>query len=110
MLPKPATDSTKSPADIANVAKTVAATDASSDAAKTLIAKAGEQGTVSLRIDPWGEVFVNGRTIGVSPPLKQHKLTPGKYKIEIKNGTFTPYVTNIEVRTKENVAVKYRFQ
>ena len=109
-LPKPATDPTKSPADIANVAKTVAATDAASEAAKTLIAKAGEQGTVSLRIDPWGEVFVNGRTIGVSPPLKQHKLAPGKYKIEIKNGTFTPYVTNIEVRTKENVAVKYRFQ
>ena len=72
--------------------------------------KPAELGTVSLRIDPWGEVFVNGRAIGVSPPLKQHKLAPGKYKIEVKNGTFTPYMTNIEVKAKDDVAVKYKFQ
>ena len=80
------------------------------EAAKLVTAKLGDQGTVRLRIDPWGEVYVNGRSIGVSPPLKQYKLAPGKYKIEIKNGTFTPYVTQIEVKAKEDVGVKYKFQ
>ena len=91
-------------------AKATAPKDAPPDAAKASAAKLADQGTMRLSIDPWGEVFVNGRSIGVSPPVKQHKLVPGKYKIEVKNRTFTPYVTNIEVKAKEDVAVKYKFQ
>ena len=105
-----ATDPAKTPADAAKGAKATAAKDTPAEAAKPAAPKPLDMGTVSLRIDPWGEVFVNGRAIGVSPPLKQHKLAPGKYKIEVKNGTFTPYVTNIEVKAKDDVAVKYRFQ
>ena len=84
--------------------------DAAKDAAKAVAVKLADQGTVRLSIDPWGEVFVNGRSIGVSPPVKQYKLAPGKYKIEVKNRTFTPYVTSIEVKAKEDVAVKFKFQ
>ena len=67
-------------------------------------------GTVMFSIQPWGEVFVNGKSIGVSPPLKQTKLAPGKYKIDIKNSTFAPLSTNIEVKAKEDALIKYRFQ
>lgn len=67
-------------------------------------------GTVIFSIQPWGEVFVNGKSIGVSPPLKQTKLAPGKYKIDIKNSTFAPLSTNIEVKAKEDALIKYRFQ
>lgn len=74
------------------------------------VAKAPEPGTLSLRIDPWGEVLVNGRSIGVSPPLKQHKLPPGKYKIEVKNGALTPLITTIEIKSKEEFSVKHKFQ
>jgi class 3 adenylate cyclase len=68
------------------------------------------QGSVTFSIQPWGEVFINGKSIGNSPPLKQTKLAPGKYKIEIKNSTLTPYLTNIEVKAKEDVPIKYKFQ
>ena len=105
-----ATEPAKTPIDAAKVVKATAAKDTPAETAKPAAPKPIDMGTVSLRIDPWGEVFVNGRAIGVSPPLKQHKLVPGKYKIEVKNGTFTPYVTNIEVKAKDDVAVKYRFQ
>jgi class 3 adenylate cyclase len=67
-------------------------------------------GTVNLFINPWGEVSVNGKVIGVSPPLKQHKLPPGKYKIEVKNATFAPHVANIEVKAKEEVVVRHTFR
>ena len=109
-LPPTVADPAKTPPDAAKNAKTVATKEGPPDAPKMAALKPAELGTVSLRIDPWGEVFVNGRAIGVSPPLKLHKLAPGKYKIEIKNGTFTPYVTSIEVKAKEDVGVKYRFQ
>ena len=109
-LPSPVSEVGKTPHEAGKTAKAAGSKDGTPDAPKAVAVKPAEQGTLSLRIDPWGEVFVNGRAIGVSPPLKLHKLAPGKYKIEVKNGTFTPYVTNIEVKAKEDVGVKYRFQ
>ncbi len=68
------------------------------------------QGTLNFAIQPWGEVLVNGRSIGVSPPLKQHRLAPGKYKIEVRNSTFTPLVTTIDVKAKEEVNIRHQFK
>ncbi len=76
------------------------------DAAKSTLTL----GTVFLNIDPWGEVFINGKSIGTSPPVKQHKLAPGKYKLEVRNTSFTPYVSNIEVKAKEDLRIKHKFQ
>ncbi|MBC7624496.1 MAG: adenylate/guanylate cyclase domain-containing protein [Aeromicrobium sp.] len=67
------------------------------------------QGTLVLAIQPWGEVLVNGKSIGVSPPLKQHKLAPGKYKIEVRNSTFTPFVSNVEVKAREELNIRHKF-
>ncbi len=68
------------------------------------------QGNINFAIQPWGEVLVNGRSIGVSPPLKQHRLAPGKYKIEVRNSTFTPLVTTIDVKAKEDVNIRHQFK
>jgi hypothetical protein len=67
-------------------------------------------GTVNLAIDPWGEVFVNGKSQGVSPPKKQLKLPPGKYKIEVRNSTFPPHVQAFELKSREELTVKHKFQ
>lgn len=81
------------------------------DAAK---AEAAKQvlvlGTVKFNIDPWGDVSINGKSIGVSPPMKQTKLPPGKYTIEVKNTSFKPYVASVEVKPKEDVSIKHKFQ
>ncbi len=68
------------------------------------------EGRLNLSIQPWGDVFVNGKSIGVSPPLKQHKLAPGKYRIDVKNTSFTPFSTTIEIKPKEDVSVRHKFQ
>jgi class 3 adenylate cyclase len=73
-------------------------------------AKAVLQATVFLNISPWGEVFVNGKSQGVSPPKKFVKLDPGKYKVEVKNTTFPVHAQNIEVKAREEVTLKHRFQ
>ncbi len=86
------------------------------DAAKVEAAKAEAarlaalQGVVNFSVQPWGNVFINGKSIGASPPLKQTRLAPGKYKIEIKNTTFAPFVANIEIKSKEELGIKHKFQ
>jgi class 3 adenylate cyclase len=66
-------------------------------------------GVVKLSIDPWGEVFVNGKSRGVSPPMKTMKLAPGKYKVEVRNTTLKPYAVAIEVKSREEVTVGHVF-
>jgi class 3 adenylate cyclase len=79
-------------------------------AAKPVVKPVVTPGVISFSIQPWGDVYVNGRSVGASPPLKQSKLPPGTYRIEIKNTTFAPYETTVDVTSKESVSVKHRFQ
>ena len=65
---------------------------------------------VALAVTPWGEVYVNGRKVGVSPPMTELKLAPGKYTVEIRNTTFEPYRESIDVQNATNVKIKHRFQ
>lgn len=97
------------PADAKTAAtgvKTDPAKDAKAEAAKLALL----EGRLNLSIQPWGDVFVNGKSIGVSPPLKQYKLAPGKYRIEVKNTSFTPLSKTIEVKPKEDVSIVHKFQ
>ena len=110
VVPSPPAEVAKSAPETTKATKNVNPKDAPADATKAVAAKPADQGTVRLRIDPWGVVYVNGRSIGISPPLKEYKLAPGKYKIEVKNTTFTPFVQNIEIKAKEDVPVKWKFQ
>ncbi|MBL0141357.1 MAG: hypothetical protein IPP91_04670 [Betaproteobacteria bacterium] len=66
--------------------------------------------TVVFAIQPWGEIYVNGSSRGVSPPMKSLKLAPGKYKIEIRNTTFAAHVENIEVKARDEITIRHRFQ
>ena len=66
--------------------------------------------TVVFAIQPWGEVFVNGKSGGVSPPMKSMKLAPGKYKIEIRNTTFAAHTETVEVKSRDELTIRHRFQ
>jgi len=81
------------------------------DATKVDAAKAASaQGTLNFAVSPWGEVLINGKSIGTSPPVKQHKLAPGKYKVEVRNSTLTPFITTIDVKSKEDVTIRHQFK
>jgi len=66
--------------------------------------------TLVFAIQPWGEIFVNGKSQGVTPPKKNLKLDPGKYKIEIRNTTFPVHVENLDLKPRDEVTVRHRFQ
>jgi len=53
---------------------------------------------LTLAIRPWGVVYLNGKQKGLSPPIKELMLAPGKYTVEIRNDKFQPYRESIELR------------
>jgi hypothetical protein len=67
-------------------------------------------GQVLIGVLPWGEVFVNGKSRGVSPPLRVLDLPPGVHTIELRNANFPPHVARVQVRSGEQVRVRHRFQ
>lgn len=67
-------------------------------------------GSVNLLVTPWGEIYINGKQRGLSPPMKSLKLSPGKYKIEIRNSNLTPYADTIEIKSREELTIRHTFK
>jgi class 3 adenylate cyclase len=66
--------------------------------------------TLVFSVSPWGEIFVNGKARGVTPPMKSIKLEPGRYKIEIRNSTFPAHVENLDLKARDEITVRHKFQ
>jgi class 3 adenylate cyclase len=66
--------------------------------------------TVVFAVQPWGEIYVNGKSRGVTPPMKSLKLDPGRYKVEVRNTTFPPHVESLDLKARDEVTVRYKFQ
>jgi serine/threonine-protein kinase len=72
-------------------------------------ATAGPTALVVLAISPWGEVLVDGKMVGVSPPMAELELSPGKHTIEVRNGPFKPYQTDVDLGPNETTRIKHKF-
>jgi serine/threonine-protein kinase len=64
---------------------------------------------LKLAVSPWGEIYVDGRKRGVSPPLRQIDLAPGKHRIEIRNTTFPTRRESVEARPHAHLRIKHKF-
>jgi serine/threonine-protein kinase len=102
------------PAEAAPSSPTPNGAEAARSEGKTVARKRVEpapigDGTVTVAVAPWGEVVVNGAVQGVSPPLTQITLPPGLHTIEIRNGSFEPFVARVEVKPGEKIHLQHRF-
>jgi len=70
---------------------------------------APREGHLTLAIAPWGEVVVNGEVRGVSPPLTELHLPPGRHTVEVRNADFPPLKTSIEVEAGKTRMLQHRF-
>lgn len=73
-------------------------------------ASAAASASIALAIAPWGEVLVDGKVRGVSPPMRSLELPPGRHTIEIRNTTFPSHVEQLDLKPGEKVRVRYLFQ
>jgi class 3 adenylate cyclase len=108
---KDATKAAATPAEVRPepVAKPQEATPQPSLAEPTPAKPAAPTALVALAISPWGEVYVNGKHMGVSPPLTELELPRGRYRIEVRNGSFKPFEEDYELGSNETVRIKHKF-
>jgi class 3 adenylate cyclase len=66
--------------------------------------------TVNFSILPWGEVYVDGKMLGVAPPLRNAELKPGRYRIEIRNADFPPHQQVVDVKAGSRIRISHRFR
>ena len=65
---------------------------------------------LGLAVSPWGEIYVDGKKRGISPPLTEIKLPPGKHAIEIRNASFPAYADTVNLEANAYLKIKHRFR
>jgi serine/threonine-protein kinase len=66
-------------------------------------------GMVHIAISPWGQVEVDGKAAGTTPPLTRLELSPGSHVITVRNADFPPFTQSVTVDAERPVTVKHRF-
>jgi serine/threonine-protein kinase len=66
--------------------------------------------TLSFALTPWGEVYIDGKKVGISPPLGRLKLEPGKRRLEIRNRGFAPYRKTVDLKAGQSLKIRHKFK
>jgi hypothetical protein len=72
-------------------------------------APASDSATLLLAVKPWGEVYVDGTKVGVTPPLKRFQVAPGRRLITIKNSSLPEYRVQLSVDPEAQVTIAHDF-
>jgi len=67
------------------------------------------EGVVQLAVSPWGQVEVDGKPMGISPPLTRLTLTSGNHTITVRNTDFPAYTATVSVDGESPVTLRHRF-
>jgi len=78
-------------------------------AAPAPVAAAPVLGTVQIAVSPWGQVEVDGKPAGTTPPLSRLTLPVGTHQIVVRNDDFPAYSTSITVTEEKPVTLRHRF-
>jgi hypothetical protein len=101
---------TPSPKPAPAAKEKVAVAPQAAPAARPVPAAPAAPGFVTFSITPWGEIHVDGKVVGVSPPLQELQVNPGRHKIEVRNTTFPRHVQTVEVKSGEKIRIRHRFR
>jgi len=71
--------------------------------------QASGSATLFLAVKPWGEVYVDGRRIGVTPPLKRFEIPLGRHLITIINSSLPIFQREVTVGSDANMTVTHDF-
>jgi serine/threonine-protein kinase len=62
-----------------------------------------------LNVTPHGDVYIDGKHAGTTPPLSVIELPPGRHKVEIRNSTRLPYLSYITLQAGASETVQHIF-
>ncbi|EHK62821.1 hypothetical protein [Achromobacter arsenitoxydans] len=66
--------------------------------------------TVRVAVRPWGEVLVNGRSRGISPPLRELSLAPGRYQVTVRNASAGDHRMTLTVAKGQPASITHEFE
>ena len=72
-------------------------------------AAAQAEGVVQLAVSPWGQVEVDGKPMGTSPPLARLTLSAGTHTVTVRNTDFPDYVQTVTVDGENPVTLRHHF-
>lgn len=78
-------------------------------AAAPTAAPGAARGTLQLAVSPWAQVAVDGKPVGVTPPLSQLSLPPGRHTVTLRNSGHPAHTATVTVAPDETAVVRYRF-
>jgi eukaryotic-like serine/threonine-protein kinase len=92
----------------ANSAVTPAA--ASTALAPAQAASAPTTGRVRIAVLPWGEIEVDGKKMGVSPPLTSLTLEPGEHTVVLRNTDFAARTVRLKIEAGKTDKISHKFE
>jgi hypothetical protein len=78
-------------------------------AAKISEPQPGGTAKLILAVSPRGELYIDGKHYGTTPPITTLDLEPGMRRIEIRSGSWKPYVTYMAVQPGDQRRVRHDF-
>jgi hypothetical protein len=82
------------------------------DAETTTKARSGQAAPtaiVVLAVKPWGQVYVDGKEVGITPPLKKLEVAPGRRQITITNSFLPTYQMEATLAPKQQIILTHDF-
>ena len=71
---------------------------------------AATTGKLRINIAPWGKVEVDGKSLGVSPPLTIVSLEPGEHVVVVRNADFAARTFKITVEAGKTQRIAHKFE
>lgn len=62
-----------------------------------------------LAVSPRGEIYIDGKHHGTSPPLTTFDLEPGMRRIEVRSGSRKPFLTYMTIEPGEERRIRHDF-
>jgi hypothetical protein len=67
-------------------------------------------GTLVFDISPWGEIYVDGKRHGTTPPVNTLDLPPGRHRIELRYSAQPPYVSYTTLEAGDVRRIRHQFE
>ncbi|RYF19218.1 MAG: hypothetical protein EOO30_00135 [Comamonadaceae bacterium] len=64
---------------------------------------------IHLDIKPAGEIFIDGKLHGATPPLREVQVPPGVHTIEVRSGRFPPLRLEVDLQPAEELQLRHMF-
>lgn len=69
----------------------------------------GGTATLIVAVSPQGEIYIDGKHYGTTPPITTLDLEPGMHRIEVRSGSRKPYLTYMTVQAGDVRRIRHDF-